>query len=191
MLYAVPSVEPLRRVVGGYDRSVVDHVEAWFQQDIGDPEAEELEFVRHIAEQYIQGRLTGEVETEDHVRVVGVMAETLGFTAEQNRIADGDWMHRAWASYYEVVSADLPPHAASLYEMLLNGRAILGQRIESGGAYYAWLSGAEIDLLVQSLQRLEGKRPAVADLIEGFHRELLGWLREAQSRQGELWVYAT
>lgn len=191
MLYAVPSTEPLRQVVGGYDRSIVDRVEAWFQQDIGDPESEELEFVRHVAEQYIQGKLTGEAETEDHVRVVEVMAETLGLTARENMIADGDWKHQAWADYYQAVSADLPPHAARLYQMLLNGRPLLGQRIESGWAYYAWLNAAEIDFLVQSLQTLEAKRPAVANLIDGFHGELLGWLREAQSRQGDLWLYAT
>lgn len=132
-------------------------------------------------------------ESEDQVHIVSAMARILGVQRNEAMIADGDWGDRAWEDYFKGVRESLDGRARELFGFLAQQkRPLFGSSIQTTWAYYGYLLLDEVQELLAALQRLEQARPGVAsaEFIDGFHSELVEWLRQAVDRQTDLWLFA-
>lgn len=205
MLWSVPSVEPIRGIVGGNDRAWLEVVEAAVRErEASDPgEWEEHGAYRKAAAELLAGRVDGP-EDESHVAVVDLWAAKvlpLGLfdydadpasldPAAPRMLTDGDWKHCAWDDYRDLVAPLVDDDVARLVGYLADGRPLAGARVESGWSYYAWFERPELDRLVQGLTGAAGADTSVADEVDGFHGELVEWLTAARAC-GALWLYAS
>ena len=205
MLWSLPSVEPIRKVVGSNDRTWTEVVEAAVREreEAAPDRWQEYEAFRKAAAELLAGRVEGP-EGEYHVEVVSLWASKVlplgGFDydadpktldpAAPRMLTDGDWKHPAWEEYRDLVEPLVDDDVARMVEYLTEGRPLAGTRIESGWSYYAWFERPELERLIQGLTDAAGEDAAVADEIDGFHGELIEWLTGARAC-GALWLYAS
>lgn len=205
MLWSVPSVEPIRNIVGGNGRAWMEVVEAAVREreEAAPDRWEEYEAFRKAAEELLAGKVDGP-EKDYHVEVVNLWAEKVlplaGFDydadpksldpAAPRMLTDGDWKHYAWDDYRDLVDPLVDDDVAQMVEHLTEGRPLAGTRTESGWSYYAWFERAELHRLIRGLKEAADEDASVAEEIDGFHGELLEWLTAARAC-GALWLYAS
>ena len=206
MLWSVPSVEPLRKIVGSNNAKWMEPIEAAMRKrdDSSAERAKEHERFRKAAGELLAGRVEGPAERDEHVEIVTVWAQpTLslrGFDydadpatldpAQPRMLTDGDWKHAAWEEYRELIEPLVDEDVLRLAGYLVDGRPLAGARIESSWSYYAWLDRPELARLIEGLTDAARADPSLADEIDEFHGELIPWL-EAASACGALWLYAS
>lgn len=205
MLWSVPSVEPIRRIVGSNDAAWMEVVEAAIRErekEAPDQRGESDGF-RKAAAELLAGKVAGP-EKDDHVEVVNLWAEKVlplgGFDydadpkaldpAKPRMLTDGDWKHMAWEDYRELVGPLVDEDVARLVDHLVEGRPLAGTRIESSWSYYAWLDRPELDRLLGGLAAAGAEEDFDADELEELHEELIEWLEGARAC-GALWLYAS
>ena len=205
VLWSVPSVEPIRKVVGSNDRAWMEVVEAAVRErEEKSPDRWlEYEAFRKAAAELLAGKVSGP-ENDYHVEVVNLWAEKAlplgGFDydadpqsldpAKARMLTDGDWKHPAWEEYRGLVQPLVEDDVARMVEQLTEGRPLAGTRTESGWSYYAWFEGPELGRLIHGLMDAANENTSVADDIDGFHGELIEWLQGARAC-GALWLYAS
>lgn len=192
VIFAVKSIEPLRRVVGSKDEAWVARLEEDFRQRLRDADEDTLRLVRSVAQDVVAGKVPGGVEREDHVHAVCALARIAGAVTGGSAVTDGDWKHYGWEAYYDSVAEDLPDAAREALEFLVDGRPLVGEVIESGWSYYAWLTHAEVVSFHDALHVLEHRRAEVArpNFCDGFHQALRDWLQAVEDGGGDLWLVA-
>ena len=205
MLWSVPSVEPIRKIVGSNDPIWMEIVEAAIRErEQKSPDrSQEYEAFRKAAAELLAGKVDGP-EKDYHVEVVNLWAGKVlplgGFDydadpksldpAKPRMLTDGDWNHGACDDYRELVEPLVEDDVARMVGQLAEGRPLAGTRTESGWSYYAWFERPELERLVQGLTAAADENTAVADEIDGFHGELIEWLTGARAC-GALWLYAS
>lgn len=202
MLWSVPSIEPIRRIIGSNDRAWLEVVDA----ALGERDAsvrKEHDAFRKAAAALLAGRVDGP-ETAHHVEVVNLWAGKVlplgGFDydadpksldpAAPRMLTDGGWKHMAWDDYRTLVDPMVHADVARMVGHLTEGRPLAGTRTESGWSYYAWFERPELEQLIQGLTAAADEHKSVADEMDGFHGELIEWLKGARAC-GALWLYAT
>src|SRR5687768_1782096 len=118
MLWSVPSVEPIRKIVGGNDPAWMEVVEAAVRErEAAAPDRwQEYEAFRRAAAGLLAGQVDGP-EKDYHVEVVSLWAGKVLPLAEfdydaepasldpatPRMLTDGDWKHPAWDDYRDLV----------------------------------------------------------------------------------------
>ena len=205
MLWSVPSVEPIRKIVGGNDPAWAEIAEAAIRErEQQAPDSwQEYEAFREAAAGLLAGKVDGP-EKDYHVEVVNLWAGKVmplgGFDydgdpttldpSKPRMLTDGDWKHDAWEDYRDLVEPMVDDDVAEMVEHLNEGRPLAGMRMESAWSYYAWFEGPELERLIGGLTDAAEEHTAVADEIDGFHSELMEWLAGARAC-GALWLYAS
>jgi hypothetical protein len=161
------------------------------------------EAFRKAAAELLAGKVGGP-EKDHHVEVVNLWAEKVlplgGFDydadpttldpSKPRMLTDGDWKHGAWDDYRDLVEPLVNDDVARMVEHLAEGRPLAGTRTESGWSYYAWFERPELERLIHGLTAAADEHESVADEIDGFHGELIEWLKGARAC-GALWLYAS
>jgi hypothetical protein len=149
--------------------------------------------VKHEATRLLSGGVKGQPETEDQVYVISRLAEVLGVQAEASQVADGDWKQGAWDEYFEELEASLDAQPILCFGYLTQcKRPLFGSTIDTSWAYYGYLFNEEVQNLLAGLNSAARSRPEIAsdDFINGFHNQITGWLKQAQERGTDLWLFA-
>ena len=205
MLWSVPSVDPVRNIVGSNGSAWMEAVEVALRERANESpdEAGGHKAIRAAAAALVAGKVNGP-ETGDHVEVVHLWAGKVlplrafdydadpagSDPAEPRMLTDGDWKHMAWEDYRELVEPLVDEDVARMVGYLCEGRPLAGSRVESGWSYYAWLDRPELDRLLAGLVSAADAEPSVAEEVDEFHQELLDWLRAARAC-GALWLFAS
>lgn len=201
MLWSVPSIQPLRSVIGSNDTAWLDIVNA----ELGDQEESlpnQHDSIRKAATELLVGRLDGP-EKDSHVEVVGLWAKKVlpladfDYAADPKSLdltkprmlTDGDWKHFAWDDYRALIEPLVNADVARMVGHLTEGRPLVGTHTESSWSYYAWFERQELEKLINGLATAGDQNKSVADEVDGFHVELVEWLKGAQ-KCGALWLYA-
>lgn len=186
MLYG-SSLAPLRTAAAARDVSLLQSVIETFPADVRD-------VARRGATTLFAPDSAGKPESEDQVHVVSALARVLGVERDESMIADGGWKDEAWEDYFQSVRDDLDDRARELFGLLAHkNRPLFGTSIQTSWSYYGYLLLNEVRELLAALERLQEARPEVASpgFIDGFHSELVGWLRQVVDRQTDLWLFAS
>lgn len=179
-IYPIESLEPIRRVLGSRDTSLVGPLVASFTQVRGD-RPDLIDAFRERAESFLAGELRDGQERGEWEYTIFFAAYSFGLLKSDLPISD-DWTWGAWAEYFDEVENRLPVDARELLRWLVFGRGVKIDRVDSPGAYYAWPGPEEIETLVAALDELEAADPDVADLVDGFHESLTAWLVKCRNQ---------
>jgi len=189
MLYAT-DVSPLLKAASSRNVSLVDGIVAYFRENLDDPDEDTLEMAREESEQLLGGAYADEPESEDHVNIVSALAASLRVQDEEHMIADGTWKQSGWDEYCELVGPILAPSDWEKMALLTQGvRPLFGTEIESDWSYYGYLLLGEVKQLRTALEQLAAEHPNVAE--SEFHKEFVGWLRQAEERNSDVWLFAS
>lgn len=189
MLYAT-DVSPLLKAASSRNVSLVEGIVTYFRENLDDPDEDTLEMAREEGEQLLRGAYADEAESEDHVNIVSALAVSLGVQDEERMIADGSWKQSGWDEYGELVGPMLPPTAWEKFAFLTQRvRPLFGSEIESDWSYYGYLLLGEVKQLRTALEQLANERPEIAS--SEFHNEFVGWLRQAEERNSDMWLFAS
>jgi hypothetical protein len=173
-IYAVKSLEPIRRAMGSRDTSLMEPLIASFTQVRHDsPDA--IEGFRERVQSFLGGELREGREQGEWEYPIYFAAHALGLLRSDLPIGD-DWAWSAWAEYFDEVEDRLPADARELLRWLVFGRGLKIEGVDCPGAYYAWLGPEEVGRLLTALDALEAADPDIVDVVEGFHESLAHWL---------------
>jgi hypothetical protein len=180
MIYPVKTLEPIRNAIGSKDTSLIERMVESYKKDSGeDPDS--IDRVRNAAKSLIAGELRKGKEPGEWVESIYHTALALGLMHELP--INEDWKWIAWSDYFAEVADRLPGDARQLLHWLVEGRPIKGSAIDgSSGCYYAWLAPDEVERLLAALTGLQEADPNVADIVDGFHGELLEWLEACRGK---------
>jgi hypothetical protein len=126
-----------------------------------------------------------DAEDETHVAAMMVLA-----AHEQSPLPTESsiWKAPVLADLWEAIGEKLPARVAPLYDGMLNGRPLLGKRIDSSWSFYAWLTCQEVTILWQSLETIRRVEPDPTG--NGFLGELASWLEQIHKGAYDLWFEA-
>lgn len=179
-IYPIESLDPIRRALGSRDMSLLDPWMASFQQIRGQRPDAFPEF-RERAESFLEGELRDGKERGEWEYAILYAAHALGLLQGDRPVTD-DWSWGAWADYFDEVGDRLPADAEESLRRLVYGRGLKADSVDSQGAYYAWLGPEEVERLLGALDELAAADPDVADIVDGFHEELTGYLEKCRGK---------
>ncbi len=193
MLFAT-RIEPIIAAARSGQVELVTRIVDWFRTNLDDPSPATLEMVEREAKNLLGGNMKGRPESEDHVYIISALAEVLGVQTPDVMIADGTWKQSAWYDYYDGIKLFIDEVTRDRYgQLALCKRPIFGSRIDTNWAYYGYLFNNEAQQLYAGLARIAIAHPEIASasFVDGFHNELVGWLRHVVERKTDLWLFAS
>jgi hypothetical protein len=179
-IYPIKSLDPIRHALGSRDTSLLENLTASFKQLRGDRPDMMPEFRKRV-ESFLGGELRDGKERGEWEYSLYFAAHALGLMKGHLPVTD-DWAWGAWADYFEEVETRMPADARELLRWLVYGRGIRTDGVDCPGAYYAWLAPDEVDRLLAALRALETADPDVAEIVDGFHAELMSWLKRCRGK---------
>ena len=187
LIYPLSSIEPLRTLVGSNDASLIDAIVDAFmashREDYGGPppDADSIEEIRVAATAIASAKLPLDAEPGEWEYVLRYAAKALGLSKSLYPINE-DWKWMAWTEYRDEVGNRLPGAAGQQLGWLVDGRPLVGSRLESRGSYYAWLEPSEVQSLLAALEKLRDTDGELDEEIDEFHVALVDWLHQCEQR---------
>jgi hypothetical protein len=194
----ISSVEPLRAVIGSKDakleKALIDDINKHAKKAYGTIDPEEMDdWDRDEYEESLESiqklfARKAAVEPGSWVYALCNIAERLKLVVKlKHPFVNHDWKHAwVWDEYIEHVEELAGKQAIKLLRFLANGRPLKGRSVDYDGCTFAWLTQAEMQLLHQSLDRIE-----VADDLSDFHDQLVGTFAACCKKGCDLFVGAS
>lgn len=172
------SLSRLRDLLAKGDPSLGPALDARLAKAARDPAS--LERARVLAEQLLTGTLRVDVENEQVLRLVVFAAQ-----AQQSLFTDSGIFWESFCVAVDGAGGELPGGPTALLRYFLDGRPLIGSRIQSSWALYAYLDrseAAELFAFVRSFPPFQ---------IEYGFEESMRWASEVEARGLDLFFVAS
>ena len=182
------SLTQLRALAGSRDPQHVSRMLSRLKDliETDDPEGEKTR-IRAILDQALRKGIPIpglQVETDDHVLAVQLMAtENQDHFPTESNI----WKMPIFDDLVEGLEGRIPAESLQLLRYFVEGRPLLGRRIESSWSYYAYLALGEVNALRANLADFLEKNADPTG--EAFLEEFLRWLDEIRGQNRDLWLF--
>lgn len=138
-----------------------------------------------------QGIASDNLEVEDDVccYVMNLLAH---YNQTHVLTDSSDWKMQVLWDFQEQYSSQLSPAMNTILHHLIDGRPVLGKRMQTSWSYYAYLLNGEVRELtgeVSNIQRRFCHDPSYSKYSE-FINEFEGWLLTILEEQNDLWFWA-
>ncbi len=185
----------LRSAFGSRDQALLDAIEAKFvasvQEEPEDFDQEYRATFRKALHRAIEDGVpfpSLEVEGEPHVHLALLLA---AHGQEYVETDSSNWKMLGFWDFWELCGELLSSEGRRLFKYFVEGRALFGQRIESGWSYYAYLERQEVETLRAALQEFWKNNPDLQgnELIADLVSDVTGWCNTINSHGLDLWFW--
>ena len=183
----------LRSFFGSRDSALIDAIEAKFARCVAeDPDQFDDSFRATFHEAVRQVVNHGvpiaelEDETEPHVELARLLAEH----DQQLLNTDSDvWKHSGFYEAWEEGISNTDDSEEDFLGLLLFGRPLFGENIDTDGSLYSYLSRDEVLRLRDSLRPIDGDDDDLSENAAELIGNLDRWCDEIVAAKKDLWCY--
>jgi hypothetical protein len=190
------SLKEVQSLFASADEKALEQINNNYEQiltELFSIEPEEQENLRKegkavIHRSVMEGAPFADLDCENEVHVF--VAEVIVRYTNLKPIEDtGEWKMDAFWDLQSACASKVGSEIADLLAIFEQGRSFFGKKIESGWAYYGYLTLEETEKLLGAIN--EPAKFEVPDYLSEFVAELISWLEEIISEKLDFWFIAS